>query len=83
MEILPTVNIAMNRFFKTIQSLSTIPIVKWLLRSLALHQVILPSGWPENYNVKGETSNTQIRVYFEICVVASKRPETPHRSSQD
>ncbi|XP_075982083.1 ecdysone oxidase-like [Anticarsia gemmatalis] len=47
-----SVNTVVNEFFKMIQSWSSVPLVQWLLRGLALSQAVMQTDWPQNYRLK-------------------------------
>lgn len=47
-------NVVVNEFFKILQGAKSSVLVRTLLGALALSQILVNTGWPEDYKVKGK-----------------------------
>lgn len=49
-------NVAVNQFFKVLQASRSSLLVRSLLSALALSRALVPTGWPDDYPLRGRSS---------------------------
>lgn len=49
-----SVNRAISDLLGYVEDLRSSPLVRWMLRLLALSQAVTPAGWPEHYRLHGK-----------------------------